>query len=124
VQKTEQELLSYKNFGETSLQEIKEILHSKGLRLGMPRDEAVASIEAHAQRLATGDRSDVMNKPILELKLSIRARRTVETLGCLTLGDITKHSAEELLGMPNFGQTSLQELRSKLTDFGIKLRGE
>ncbi len=124
VQKTEQELLSYKNFGETSLTEIKEILHSKGLRLGMPRDEAVASIEAHARRMQTGDRSDVMNKPILELSLSIRARRTVETLGCLTVGDITKHSAEELLGMPNFGQTSLQELRAKLTELNIKLKGE
>jgi DNA-directed RNA polymerase subunit alpha len=124
VQKTEQELLSYKNFGETSLTEIKEILHSKGLRLGMPRDEAVASIEAHARRMQTGDRSDVMNKPILELALSIRARRTVETLGCLTVGDITKHSAEELLGMPNFGQTSLQELRTKLTELNLKLKGE
>lgn len=124
VQKTEQELLSYKNFGETSLTEIKEILHSKGLRLGMPRDEAVASIEAHARRLQTGDRSDVMNKPILELALSIRARRTVETLGCLTVGDITKHSAEELLGMPNFGQTSLQELRTKLGEMNLKLKGE
>jgi DNA-directed RNA polymerase subunit alpha len=124
VQKTEQELLSYKNFGETSLTEIKEILHSKGLRLGMPREEAVASIEAHARRMQTGDRSDVMNKPILDLALSIRARRTVETLGCLTVGDITKHGADELLSMPNFGQTSLQELRTKLAEFGLKLKGE
>ncbi len=124
VQRTEQELLSYKNFGETSLTEIKEILHSKGLRLGMPREEAVASIEAHAARASSGERSDVMNKPILELQLSIRARRTVETLGCLTVGDITKHSAEELLGMPNFGQTSLQELRSKLAELSLKLKGE
>ncbi len=124
VQRTEQELLSYKNFGETSLTEIKEILHSKGLRLGMPREEAVASIEAHAQRMATGDRSDVTNRPILALQLSIRARRTVETLGCLTVGDITKHSAEELLGMPNFGQTSLQELRAKLTELALKLKGD
>lgn len=124
VQKTEQELLSYKNFGETSLTEIKEILHSKGLRLGMPREEAVASIEAHARRLQSGDRSDVMNKPILDLALSIRARRTVETLGCLTVGDITKHGADELLSMPNFGQTSLQELRTKLAELGLKLKGE
>ncbi|MFT5288935.1 MAG: DNA-directed RNA polymerase subunit alpha [Planctomycetota bacterium] len=124
VQRTEQELLSYKNFGETSLHEIKEILHSKGLRLGMPRDEAVASIEAHARRMSSGDRGDVMNKPILELQLSIRARRTVESLGCLTVGDVTKHSAEELLGMPNFGQTSLQELRNKLGELTLKLNGE
>ena len=124
VQRTEQELLSYKNFGETSLTEIKEILHSKGLRLGMPREEAVASIEAHANRTTSSDRSNVTNKPILDLQLSIRARRTVETLGCLTVGDITKHSAEELLGMPNFGQTSLQELRNKLQELGLKLKGD
>ena len=65
-----------------------------------------------------------MNKPITELQLSIRARRTVEALGCLTVGDITKHSAEELLGMPNFGVTSLQELKSKLGEFSLKLRGD
>jgi DNA-directed RNA polymerase subunit alpha len=124
VCRTEQELLSYKNFGETSLTEIKEILHSKGLRLGMPRDEAVASIEAHSRRSSGSGASDVMNKPIMDLQLSIRARRTVEALGCLTAGDITKHSVEELLGMPNFGQTSLQELRSTLAELGLKLKGE
>src|SRR3954453_11314952 len=35
---TEQELLSYKNFGETSLNEIKALLASKGLRLGQNVD--------------------------------------------------------------------------------------
>ena len=125
VCRTEQELLSYKNFGETSLNEIKEILRSKGLRLGMPREEAVASIEARGSGQAyTGENSDVMNRPVHELQCSIRVRRTVETLGCLTLGDVTKHSADELLGMPNFGVTSLQELRSKLGEHGLKLRGD
>ena len=43
VRKTETELLSYKNFGETSLNEIKAILSSKNLRLGMlPGEKAVA----------------------------------------------------------------------------------
>src|SRR3954453_17375147 len=35
---TEQELLSYKNFGETSLNEIKALLAQKGLRLGQAAD--------------------------------------------------------------------------------------
>jgi len=124
VARTEQELLSYKNFGETSLTEIKEILHSKCLRLGMPRDEAVASIEAQNNRTAPSESSDIMDRPIMDLQLSIRARRTVETLGCLTVGDVMRHSIDELLGMPNFGQTSLQELRSKLAEIGLKLNGE
>ncbi|MFT7664382.1 MAG: DNA-directed RNA polymerase subunit alpha, partial [Planctomycetota bacterium] len=124
VRRTEQELLSFKNFGETSLTEIKEILHSKGLRLGMPRDEAVASVEVHSTRTYTGEKADIYNKPISHLQLSIRARRTVEALGCLTIGDVMKHSSDELLGMPNFGVTSLQELKSALSQISLKLRGE
>ena len=124
VRRTEQELLSFKNFGETSLTEIKEILHSKGLRLGMPRDEAVASVEVHTNRTYTGEKADIYNKPISHLQLSIRARRTVEALGCLTIGDIMKHSSDELLGMPNFGITSLQELKGALSQISLSLRGE
>ncbi len=126
VKKTESELLSYKNFGETSLTEIKEILASKGLRLGMAREEAVASI-AKARTAQEGrdlDPNDPRNKPISELKLSIRARRTVENIGCLTLGDVTAHSEEELLGMPNFGVTSLLELRNRLAEYGLSLKGD
>jgi len=123
VKQTEAELLSYKNFGETSLNEIKEILGQKGLRLGMAREEAVASIEANRRRAPVpGDASDVSNKPVSELELSIRARRTVESLGCITVGDVIQHSEDELLGMPNFGQTSLQELKSKLSELGLKLK--
>jgi DNA-directed RNA polymerase subunit alpha len=122
VRQTESELLSYKNFGETSLGEIKEILASKGLRLGMAREEAVASIESARRRYATGENAEVLNKPVTELELSIRARRTVEAMGCLTVGDVIQHSEEEMLGMPNFGVTSLQELRQKLADLNLKLK--
>jgi len=121
VRQTEAELLAYKNFGETSLNEIKEILSSKNLRLGMAHEEAVASIEAAARPRATGENSELLNRPISELDLSIRARRTVESLGCLTVGDTIQHSEEELLGMPNFGVTSLTELKRKLAEMGLRL---
>ena len=124
VRQTEIELLAYKNFGETSLNEIKEILASKGLRLGMAREEAVASIEASRRQYTSGENVEAMNRPISDLELSIRARRTVEALGCLTVGDICQHSEEELLGMPNFGVTSLQELKSKLTELGLELKSK
>jgi DNA-directed RNA polymerase subunit alpha len=125
VKKSENELLSYKNFGETSLAEIKEILGSKGLRLGMARDEAVASIARNQtfspQELDTGD---PLNRSVNNLKLSIRARRAVENMGCMTLGEIVAHTEEELLAMPNFGVTSLIELRDKLGEFNLKLKGD
>ena len=42
VAKTEAEMLKTKNFGRKSLNEIKEILHTMGLSLGMRLDQAVA----------------------------------------------------------------------------------
>jgi DNA-directed RNA polymerase subunit alpha len=46
VQKTEAEMLKTKNFGRKSLNEIKEILHSMGLSLGMRLDQAPAQPDA------------------------------------------------------------------------------
>jgi DNA-directed RNA polymerase subunit alpha len=43
VQKTEAEMLKTKNFGRKSLNEIKEILHTMGLSLGMRLDQAAQS---------------------------------------------------------------------------------
>src|SRR3954471_2211932 len=45
---TEQELLSYKNFGETSLNEIKALLAQKGLRLGQAADESKVPVRRPA----------------------------------------------------------------------------
>ena len=44
LEDTIRELLAYKNFGETSLQEIKDILAQKGLRLGMGREEGLTKL--------------------------------------------------------------------------------
>jgi DNA-directed RNA polymerase subunit alpha len=45
VLKTEAEMLKTKNFGRKSLNEIKEILQTMGLSLGMKIDQAAASPE-------------------------------------------------------------------------------
>ena len=47
VQKTEAEMLKTKNFGRKSLNEIKEILHTMGLSLGMRLDQPAA--QSHAE---------------------------------------------------------------------------
>ena len=56
--KTEAELLSYKNFGETTLQEIRTLLAQKGLRLGMALgDPLTLSIAAASAVSGTGSPS-------------------------------------------------------------------
>ena len=64
----------------------------------------------------------MLNTPVSKLDLSIRVLRAVENLACLTLADILAHSEDELLSMPNFGQTSLLELKRKLAEFGVQLQ--
>lgn len=126
ILKTESELLSYKNFGETSLQEIKSILASKGLRLGMRKEDALSYIPPEDQRggapvTAGGD--DVLARSIDTLELSVRSRRCMERLGIKSIGQLTAKTEPELLGTPNFGQTSLNEVKQKLAELGLSLTG-
>ncbi len=131
VKKTEAELLSYKNFGETSLQEIKEILKQKSLRLGMGADELMSkdlgeTTEAPAlppEEMPDPNSPDPLRRPVTELDLSVRSRRIVDLLKIRTIGDLANKTEAELLACPNFGQTSLNEIRTKLDELGLALRG-
>ena len=143
VRKTEPELLAYKNFGETSLQEIKDILAQKGLRLGMTSDDDAplfggptgatrASAEAQLDALfggvggmdigTSGGNTEPDEIPIESLDLSIRARRCMDNLEIRTVADLMQHTEAELLASKNFGQTSLNEVRRKLETLGFTLR--
>jgi DNA-directed RNA polymerase subunit alpha len=128
VQKTEPELLSYKNFGETSLTEIKDVLNSKGLQLGMFEDENMDEVTRRvlaATRTAEAEASkDILKHPIDELELSMRSRRCIDALGAKTIGDLAERSKEELMSTKNFGRTSLDEIRSKLGARGLGLAGD
>ncbi len=122
VTKTENELLSYKNFGETSLMEIQEILRAKGLRLGMDFDQNWSSSSpAQGIELVEGNPNDPQNRPIAELDLSVRARRIIEMFKIRTIGDLCRKTEAELMSCPNFGQTSLNEIRTKLDELGLSL---
>jgi DNA-directed RNA polymerase subunit alpha len=123
VRTTEAELLSYKNFGESSLVEIKGMLSSKGLRLGQGRDEAHrAARKAMLDSLKGTGQEAVLNKSVSELNLSVRARKALQLLNIQTLGDLVTHTEAELLGVKNFGATSLAEVRAKLGEYGLSLR--
>ena len=41
-----------------------------------------------------------------------------------TMGDLVRRTGDDLLECKNFGVTSLNEVREKLTVLGLKLRGE
>jgi DNA-directed RNA polymerase subunit alpha len=124
VQKTEAELLSYKNFGETSLGEIKLILESKNLRLGINLDDLKKGEKKKRLDdlfMKGGEEDDIAQKPIADLGLSIRSRKCMEVLDLGTIGDLMIKSEKELLACKNFGQTSLLEVKRKLAEQGVSL---
>ncbi|MCG3135413.1 MAG: DNA-directed RNA polymerase subunit alpha [Planctomycetes bacterium] len=125
VQRTEAELLSYKNFGETSLQEIKDILAQKGLRLGMGKDDLAADFDARQFMEGIGgndaDRKKSLAKPLSDLELSVRSRHCMNVLGLKTVAELVSKSEAELMTIKNFGQTSLNEVKQKLAELGLTL---
>lgn len=125
VTKTEEELLAYKNFGETSLQEIKQMLAQKGLRLGMFREGVAtpAGAPASDEEKKAGD-EELLKKPIGDLELSVRSRNCMERLNIRTIGELVQRSEQELLAVKNFGQTSLNEIKQRLGELGLSLRQE
>lgn len=119
---TEPELLSYKNFGETSLNEIKSLLAAKGLRLGQNADESkVAAVRRPT--LPTGNVApELLGKSVADLELSVRSRKALQRLNIMSVGELASRTEDELLGCKNFGQTSLNEIKQQLGTFGISLR--
>ncbi|MCA9286579.1 MAG: hypothetical protein KDA22_15245 [Phycisphaerales bacterium] len=121
---TEAELLSYKNFGDTSLQEIKSMLSTKGLRLGQGLEGQFArgrNKEIYEQLKGKAP-EQVLNKPISVLELSVRARKALQLLNIQSLGELACRTEAELMGVKNFGATSLTEIKEKLTEHGLGLR--
>ena len=121
---SEQELLASKNFGETSLIEIKEMMASKGLDLGQFALEKHKTDLEMEPALMSPDEQALLSKSIAELNLSVRARKCMVRLNISTVGELVRRTGDELLECKNFGVTSLNEVREKLTANGLKLRGD
>lgn len=118
---SETELLAYKNFGETSLTEIKSILGSKNLRLGMAiEDKTLAPQKSPVAAVSASD--ELLNKTIEDFEMSVRVKKCLQRLNLHTIGDIVSRTEAELLGCKNFGVTSLNEIKQKLTALGLSLR--
>lgn len=118
---TETELLAYKNFGETSLHEIKAVLAQKDLRLGQGLQPAEPPLFLAAPE-EPGETSAHLNRPIGELELSVRSRKALQRLGVSTLGELAERTEAELMAVDNFGQTSLEEIGRQLAKYGLSVR--
>jgi DNA-directed RNA polymerase subunit alpha len=111
---TEPEMLSYKNFGETSLKEVKEMLAARNLRLGMYREGEDRSLSKADQK--------VLAESIERLELSTKTSTVLENLGVSRVGDLVQYTDLDLFKAPGSGQSVVQELSTGLGAYGVGLR--
>jgi DNA-directed RNA polymerase subunit alpha len=129
---TEPDLLQGKNFGETSLVEIRELMQAHGLRIGQnlqpakPKDTGWQGAGTYAvlpTDLSPQEQA-LLARSVSDLNLSVRARKCMARLGITTLGELVQRTPDELLATKNFGVTSLNEIRQQLSEFSLKLRND
>jgi DNA-directed RNA polymerase subunit alpha len=62
-----------------------------------------------------------LNMSLAELELSVRATNCLESEGITTVRDLVIRTDEELLEVRNFGETTLKEVKQKLSERGLVL---
>lgn len=62
-----------------------------------------------------------LDMSLAELDLSVRATNCLESEGITTVRDLVSRSEDQLLTVRNFGETTLKEVKNKLSDHGLAL---
>lgn len=120
---TEPDLLAGKNFGETSLKEVRELMDLHNLKIGMSVTEKARDASPDFRDLSPEEQA-VQQTPIGDLNLSVRSRKCMTRLNITTAGELCQRTPDELMGAKNFGVTSLNEVRAKLSELGMRLRND
>jgi len=100
-----------------------ELSYGEG-RIHLVLTEPAAGEPALPDHEPSADEQEIYSQPITELSLSVRARKCTTKLGIATIGELVRRTAEDLMECKNFGVTSLNEVREKLAERGLRLRGE
>jgi DNA-directed RNA polymerase subunit alpha len=91
--------------------------------------ELVASMSDEPQGLELGEIVDVavsspdLDLPIEDLDLSERPNNCLKRAQVNTVGELLTKTEDDLLNITNFGQKSLDEVKAKLDERGLTLRG-
>ncbi|MBI1313632.1 tetratricopeptide repeat protein [bacterium] len=120
---SEQELMASRNFGETSLTEVRELLEQNGLRVGQAVESKKPDSFVPPTDMSPEQRAAI-EQTISDLQLSVRSRKCMSRLNITTVGELITKTPDELLGSKNFGVTSLNEIRGKLAEVGLRLRND
>ncbi|MBA3803155.1 MAG: DNA-directed RNA polymerase subunit alpha [Acidimicrobiia bacterium] len=105
-----------------------EALASAGATLRSLAD-LVANLSEEPQGLELGETADIaasspdLDLPIEDLDLSERPSNCLKRAQVNTVGELLTKTEDDLLNITNFGQKSLDEVKQKLDERGLALRG-
>jgi len=68
------------------------------------------------------EENNLLNLSIDELDLSVRSYNCLKRANINTIGELIKHSTEDLMKVRNLGKKSLEEIVSKLEQMGLSLK--
>lgn len=63
----------------------------------------------------------ILNMPVSDLDLSVRASNCIESANIRTVGELARLAEPDLLKIRAFGKTSLREVKRKLSDLGLSV---
>ena len=86
----------------------------------VPLDEPI-EFTSNAQQSVDLELERKLNMSLAELELSVRATNCLESEQITTVRDLVMRTEDELLEVRNFGETTLKEVKGKLTERGLTL---
>ena len=81
----------------------------------------VSQMEEEKQLIRLSIPDEKYNMPVEQLDLSVRTMNCLRRTNIATVGELIGKGEKELLGLRNFGQKSLQEIKERLEELGLSL---
>ena len=88
----------------------------------LPKEQSARELTLGYRDEKITDIPTLMRATMFHTQLSVRARKCLQRLGILTLGELVSRTESELLSSKNFGDTSLQEIKLRLEEHSLALR--
>lgn len=96
---------------------------SEHLRLFINLTDSASDIEIMVEK-EEKEKDKVLEMSIEELDLSVRSFNCLKRAGINTVEELTKKTEEDMMKVRNLGKKSLEEVKTKLADYGLSLRSE
>ena len=86
-----------------------------------PVADSPVSSEFNQTNRENSELQGVLDQPLADLELSVRARNCLDGADLRTMGDLVGMTEAEVMNLKNLGKTSLMEIKNKLRERGLAL---